>query len=79
MCGFHREQVVRSREQARASMLRRQAPRRTGIPLRRAENGNAPDGTERCTPLGMCGESLALSERTNSPGKSMLAAAAKTL
>lgn len=79
MCGFHCGQVVRSREQLMASMCRREAPKRTGMPGRRAEKGNAPAGAERCRPLGIRGESLALSERMNSPGKRILAAAAKTL
>jgi len=41
--------------------------------------GKVPPETESWSPLGMRGEESALSERMNPPGKTILAAAAKTL
>ena len=57
----HWVQLERSREQPRASICRRWAPRRTGIPTRRVEN-KAPALSWR--PLGICGELTELSERS---------------
>src|SRR5947209_17050264 len=79
ICASHCAQKERSSEQLAASICRRYAPKRTGIPTRRAENGNAPAGVESWRPLGIRGELLALSERTRPLGKVILAAASKAL
>lgn len=75
----HRSQYVRSSESGRASIWRRRAPKRTGIPTWRAEKGNVSAEAESCSPLGTRGAWRALSARTKSPGKVILAAARKTL
>ncbi len=50
-----------------ASICRRCAPKMTGMPTRRAENGKLPGGDESWTPLGIRGVEAALSERTKPP------------
>jgi hypothetical protein len=79
MWGFHEGQRERSREQEIASMCRRWAPRRMGIPGRRFGKGKVAEGAESWRPLGMRGEEVELSERMKFCENMMLAAASKTL